>query len=106
MGSPLYQEGPALGELTPFVNDLNANSSSRCWLQVNGQEMRMLSLCSHPTIYFSLCLTYWLHNPLLAAAALPGFAQELGILGQDKGLGKETELLLAKTALHSRQVPP
>lgn len=79
MGSPLYQEGPALGELTPFVNDLNANASSRCW---------------------------WLHNPLLAAAALPGFAQELGILGQDKGLRKETELLLAKTALHARQVPP
>lgn len=40
MGSPLYQEGPALGELTPFVNDLNANASSRCWLQVKGQEMR------------------------------------------------------------------
>lgn len=36
-GSPLYQEGPALGELTPFVNDLNANASSRCWLEVKGE---------------------------------------------------------------------
>lgn len=51
-------------------------------------------------------LTHWLHNPLLAAAALPSLAQELGILGQDKGLGEETELLLAKAALHSGQVPP
>lgn len=50
--------------------------------------------------------TYRLNNPLLAAAALPGFAQELGILGQDEGLGEEAELLLAKAALHARQVPP
>lgn len=50
--------------------------------------------------------THWFNNPLLAAAALPGFAQELGVLGQDEGLGKETELLLAKAALHAGQVPP
>lgn len=68
--------------------------------------MRSAVLPSRPSIYFSLCPTHWLHNPLLAAAALPGFAQELGILGQDEGLGEETELFLAKTALHARQVPP
>lgn len=50
--------------------------------------------------------THRLNNPLLAAAALPGFAQEFGILRQDEGLREEAELLLAKAALHARQVPP
>lgn len=27
-GSPLYQERPSLGELTPLVNDLDADASS------------------------------------------------------------------------------
>lgn len=27
-GSPLYQKGPSLGELTPLVNDLDANAAS------------------------------------------------------------------------------
>lgn len=79
MQIPLHQKGPSLGELTPLVNDLDANASSGCW---------------------------WFNNPLLAAAALPGFAQELGVLGQDEGLGEETELLLAKAALHAGQIPP
>lgn len=50
--------------------------------------------------------TYWFDDPLLPGALVPGFAQQLDVLGQDEGPRDEAELLLAEANLHLGHVPP
>lgn len=54
--APLYQKGPSLRELTPLVNDLDANASSGCWLEVKGKGGEIYS-------WPILCC---LHSPTMA----------------------------------------
>ena len=50
---------------------------------------------------------YRFDNPFLPGAAfLPGFAEQLDVLGEDEGAGEEVEFLLPKASLHLGQVPP
>ena len=116
-GSPLYQKGPPLGELTPLMNDLDADASSGCWLEVEWRgelstwpDTLVLPLsgtaCHPPEPLTGLTIHFW---RLLLSQAL---RRSLASWGRMKDWGKKLNSFLPKRLCmrdrfrHSRSLRP